>query len=145
MSKRWPAAAYTCLSVALYVAEPGHISLTTQDRVRIDRVAGTGVERHGDLLPAGTNTIHLAAGTYVFRTAHDAQIHLDGNPAVQVAATGERGKDDPDLVIANGDDASAVRVVAVSEGGKDIPPDPDLVIAKGDGIPDRVPVLTVHR
>ena len=125
MSHRWSAAAYACLSVALQVAEPGQISITTQDRVRLDRVAEGGIARHGELLAAGTNALHLEAGTYVFRTAHDAVVDL---AAAAVIVTSMRGKDDPDL-----------------RGGKDIPPDPDLYLAKGDGAPGPAPVLTVLR
>jgi hypothetical protein len=117
---RLSATAYTCLTVALYVTEPSHVVLTTQDRVRVDKVVGAGVERHGDLLPAGTNTVHFPQGTYVFRTGLDAQVSLHGNPAV--------------------------RVVALRTGGdKDEPPRPSVVGILGDGGPDRVPSLTVSR
>jgi hypothetical protein len=120
MSQIWPAAACTCLTVALYVGAPGQVSLTTQDRVRIDRVAGSGLERHGDLLPAGTNAVRLERGTYLFRTGHDAEVDLTGSPDVRVAAAGQRDKDDP--------------------------PEPDFAgVLKGDGVPDRVPALTVRR
>jgi len=51
MPGRWTAAAYTCLMVALYVAEPAVVSLTVHDHVQLDRVTGTGAERHGGLLP----------------------------------------------------------------------------------------------
>ena len=66
---RWTAAAgYSCLMVALYVAEPAIVSLTVHDHVQLDRVTGTSAERHGALLPPGTTPVRLAAGTYVFRT-----------------------------------------------------------------------------
>jgi hypothetical protein len=120
MLNRWSATAYTCLTVALYVAEPSHLVLTKQDRARLDKVVDAGVERHGDLLAAGTNTVHLPRGTYVFRTALDAQVNLHGNPAV--------------------------RVVALSTSNdKDDWPRPTIADTKGDGAPDRVPSLTVRR
>ena len=50
---RWPAAAYTCLMVALTVAEPAVVSLTVHDHVQLDRVTGASAERHGDLIPPG--------------------------------------------------------------------------------------------
>jgi hypothetical protein len=115
---RWSATAYTCLTVALYVSEPSHVVLTTQDRVRVDKVVDAGVERHGDLLPAGTNTVHFPRGTYVFRTGHDAQVSLHGDPAVRVVAVSDRND-------------------------KDDPPRPRVVDTLGDGAPDRVPSLTV--
>jgi hypothetical protein len=63
MPGRWTAAAYTCLMVALYVAEPAVVSLTVHDHVQLDRVTGTSAERYGNLLPPGTTPVHLAAGT----------------------------------------------------------------------------------
>ena len=124
-------AACVCLTVAIYVAEPSQIALTTADRVRLDRIIPAGLERHGDLLPAGTNAVRLEPGTYIFRTGHDAVIDLGGKQTVRAAELKPRDKDDPSDVL--------------SLGGKDEPPDPDAaVILKGDGRPDRVPVLTVH-
>jgi len=82
----WTAAAYTCLMVALYVAEPAVVSLTVHDHVQLDRVTGTSAERHGDLVPPGTTPVRLAAGTYVFRTTGDAQVQLDKGTAVEVTA-----------------------------------------------------------
>ena len=73
---RWTAAASTCLMVALYVAEPAIVNLTVHDHVQLDRVTGTSAERYGDLVPSGTIPVHLAAGTYVFRTIADAQVQL---------------------------------------------------------------------
>ena len=123
MPGRWPAAAYTCLMVALYVAEPAIVNLTVHDHVRLDRLTGTSAERHGDLVPPGTTPVRLAAGTYVFRTTADAQVQLnEGTP---------------------------VEVTAVSLSDKDKWPDPPpvatnpLPAARGDGPPDRVPTLTV--
>ena len=125
MPGHWTAAAYTCLMVALYVAEPAVVSLTVHDHVQLDRVTGTSAERHGDLLPPGTNPVHLAAGTYVFRTTADAQVQL--------------GKGAP------------VEVSAVPLSDKDKWPDPPPAVAaplpavRGGGPPDYVPALTVLR
>jgi hypothetical protein len=119
---RWTAAAYTSLIVALFVAEPAIVSLTVHDHVQLDRLAGTSAERYGGLLPPGTTPVHLAAGTYVFRTTSDAQVQLaEGTP---------------------------VHVLAVTQpNSKDIWPDPPkaqaLPAAKGDSPPDYVPTLTV--
>jgi len=122
MPGRWTNAAYTCLMVALYVAEPSQVQLTVQDRVRIDRVTASGVEQHGELLQPGTTSVHLAEGTYYFRTTQDVQVQLADNAAVQVAT--------------------------VSGGDKDDPPRPPvgaaLPAALGDAPPDRVPTLTVR-
>jgi hypothetical protein len=120
----WTAAAYTCLMVALYVAEPAVVSLTVHDHVQLDRVTGTSAERHGGLLPPGTTSVRLAAGTYVFRTTGDAQVQL--------------AQDTP------------AHVLAVTQpNSKDTWPDPPMAqalpAAKGDSPPDHVPTLTVLR
>lgn len=98
---RWTAAAYTCLMVALTVAEPAVVTLTVHDHVQLDRVTGTGAERHGDLVPPGTTPVHLAAGTYVFRTTADAQVQLDkGAPVEATAVLLSDDKDKwPDLLL----------------------------------------------
>jgi hypothetical protein len=123
MVSRLSAAAFACLTVALHVAKPSVVELTVGDHVRVDRVAGGTVERHGDLLAPGTTSVRLAAGTYVFRTGRDAQVRLG--------------------------DSAAVRAVTMSRNDKDIPPDPKatdpLPAAKGGAAPDRVPTLTVVR
>jgi hypothetical protein len=72
MPGRWTAAAYTCLTVALTVAEPAVVSLTVHDHAQLDRLTGTSAERHGDLPPPGTTPVRLAAETYVFLTTTDA-------------------------------------------------------------------------
>jgi hypothetical protein len=122
MPGRWTAAAYTCLMVALYVAEPAVVSLTVHDHVQLDRVTGTSAERYGDLVPPGTTPVRLAAGTYVFRTTADAQVQLGDAPVHVLAVTQANDKD--------GDW-----------------PDPQkaLPAAKGDRPPDHVPALTVLR
>lgn len=120
----WTAAAYTGLMVALTVAEPAVVSLTVHDHVQLDRLTGTSAERYGELVPPGTTPVHLAAGTYVFRTTADAQVQL--------------GKDAPVHVL-----------VAAQPNSKDTWPDPPtaqaLPAAKGDSPPDHVPTLTVLR
>ena len=121
----WVAAAYTSLMVALYVAEPAVVSVTVHDHVQLDRVTGTSAERHGGLLPPGTTAVHLAAGTYLFRTTGDAQVQLGEHTPVHVLAVTQTDNKDGD------------------------PPDPPraqaLPAARGDGPPDHVPTLTVLR
>lgn len=86
MTGRWSAAAYTCLMVALTVAEPAVVTLTVHDHVQLDRVTGTSAERYGDLITPGTTPVHLVAGTYVFRTTSDAQVQLGEDAPVHVLA-----------------------------------------------------------
>ena len=112
--------------VALYVGEPAVVSLTVHDHVQLDRVTGTSAERYDGLIPPGTTPVHLAAGTYVFRTTGDAQVQLDKGAPVEVTA------------------------VPLSDD-KDKWPDPlpavatPLPAARGSGPPDYVPALTVLR
>ena len=122
---RWTAAAaYTSMMVALYVAEPAIVSLTVHDHVQIDRVSGTSAERHGSLLPPGTTPLHLAEGTYIFRTTGDAQVQLAEHTPVHVLAVTQSGDKDP----------------------WPIPPTAQaLPDTKGDSPPDHVPTLTVLR
>ena len=123
---RWTAAAYTCLTVALYVAAPAVVTLTVADHVQLDRLTGTSAERHGDLIPPGTTPVTLTTGTYLFRTTSDAQVQLTRDAAVTVTA------------------------VLLSDD-KDKWPDPPpvegtpLPAARGDSAPDHVPALTVLR
>lgn len=44
----WTAAACTCLTVALHVAEPAIANLTVHDHVQPDRLTGTSAGRHGE-------------------------------------------------------------------------------------------------
>jgi hypothetical protein len=122
---RWTAGAYACLMVALYVAEPAIVNLTVHDDVQLDRVTGTSAERHGDLLSPGTTPVHLAAGTYVFRTTGDAQVQLGEDTPVRVLAVTQ-----PDNNYGNWPDPSVAHPLT---GGK------------GDSSPDYVPALTVLR
>jgi hypothetical protein len=126
MLSRWTAATgYSCLMVALYVAEPAIVSLTVHDHVQLDRGTGTSAERHGGLIPPGTTPVHLAAGTYVFRTTSDVQVQLGEDTPVHVLAMTQSNDKDGDW------------------------PDPQkaqaLPVAKGDSPPDHVPTLTVLR
>jgi len=125
MPSGWTAAAYTCLMVALYVAEPAVASLTVHDHVQLDRVAGITAERYGDLLPPGTTAVRLTAGTYVFRTTGDAQVQLGEDTPVHVLAVTQ----------ANDKDGGPIELSKAQA----------LPAAKGDGPPDHVPTLTVLR
>jgi hypothetical protein len=122
---QWTARAYACLMVVLYVAEPAVVHLTVHDHVQLDRVTGTSAERYGDLVPPGTTSFLLAAGTYLFRTTGDAQVRLAQNAPVHVLAlTQPRDK---------------------GEGPIEARKAPALPAAKGDSPPDHVPTLTVLR
>lgn len=107
------------------MAAPAVVSLTVHDHVQLDRLTGTSAERHGDLLPPGTTSVRLAAGTYVFRTLAEAQVQLGEGTPVQVLAVTQANDKDGDW------------------------PDPQkalaLPAAKGDSLPDHVPTLTVLR
>ena len=123
MPGRWSAAAYTCLTVALYVAAPAVVTVTVADHVQLDRLTGTSAERHGDLIAPGTTPVTLTTGTYLFRTTSDAQVQLTPGAAVTV---------------------TAVTQPADKDGWPD-PPAQALPAAKGDSPPDHVPALTVVR
>jgi hypothetical protein len=124
--------ALSSLAVVLYVTAPATIILTAHETVRIDRVAQSAsgdatAERHGDLLPPGTNTIHLDRGTYHFRTYGAARLHVI----------------DPDSVTVN-----------TARSVKCLPPPPGMrpgsgidaaFEIRGAGPPDRIPALTVTR
>jgi hypothetical protein len=124
--RRWTAAAgYSSLMVALYVAAPAAVTLTVHDHVQLDRVTGASAERVGGLLQPGTTQVHLAAGTYVFRTTGDAQVHLSKDAPVHVRAVTQANTKDGD--------------------SPDPPKAQALPAAKGDRPPDHVPTLTVMR
>ena len=118
------------LAVVLYVTAPATIILTAHETVRIDRVAQSAggdatAERHGDLLPPGTNTIHLDRGTYHFRTRGAARLHVI----------------DPDSVTVN--TARSVKCLPPLPGMR---PGSGIDAAfeiRGAGLPDHVPALTV--
>jgi hypothetical protein len=122
---RWTAPAYACLMVALYAAGPAVVYLTVSDHVQLDRVTGASAERYGGLVPPGTSPVHLAAGTYLFRTTGDAQVQLGQDAPVRVVAVAQ-----PDT----------------KDGGSPDPPKAQaLPAAMGDSPPDHVPTLTVLR
>jgi hypothetical protein len=123
MPGNWTSAAYACLMVALYVAEPSQVDLTVRDRVRIDRVTAGGAEQHGELLQPGTTSVRFAAGTYYFRSTRDVDVQLADGAAVQVTTETRNDKDPWPLPKPTVD---------------------QLPDAKGDTPPDRVPTLTVR-
>lgn len=121
------------LAVVLYVAAPATIMLTAHETVRIDRlersaVSGVTAGRYGELLQPGTNTIQLDRGTYHFRTAGDARLHVtDRDSVTMTTSRSDKCVDPPPLL------PSA--------------PDDDVLMAfdgsKGGGAPDHIPALTV--
>jgi hypothetical protein len=118
------------LAVALRVTAPATIILAAHEIVRIDRVARSAVgdttaERYGDLLPPGTNTIHLDPGTYHFRTRGAARLHVI----------------DPDNVTMN-----TARSVTCLPPPPDMRPGPGTdaaSVVSGRGIRDHVLTLTI--
>jgi len=131
MRRNTQAHVLSSLAVMLYVAAPTTIMLTAHETVRMDRLAYSAAgdvtaSRHGDLLRPGTNTIHLDRGTYHFRTAGDAQVHVT----------------DPDsLTMATSQSAKCIDPPPVMRPG----PDPVIPLdgMRGGGIPDHIPALTV--
>jgi hypothetical protein len=122
----WTAAAGLCfLMVALYVAEPTTVSLTVGDHVRLDRVTGASAQRYGGLIQPGSTPVHLAAGTYVFRTTRDARVQLGEHARVRVLAVTQAG-----------DKQGGPIELGAAQG---------LPELKGDSLPDHVPALTVLR
>lgn len=120
------------LTVMLYVAAPATIMLTAHETVRIDRLAYSApgevtASRHGDLLRPGTSTIRLDRGTYHFRTAGDARLHVADPDSVMVVTSPSEKVIDPQAVPQPG------------PGGDIVPLDGK----KGGGLPDRIPALTV--
>jgi hypothetical protein len=119
------------LAVILNVAAPTTITLTAHETVRIDRLAhsatdGLTASRHGDLLRPGTNTIHLDRGTYHFRTAGDAQLHVTDSDKVTMTTSRSNKVIDPQTITQPGPDT-----VTPFDG------------KRGGGIPDHIPSLTV--
>jgi hypothetical protein len=122
---RRAAPACACLMVALYAAGAAVVYLTVSDHVQLDQVTGASAERYRGLLPPGTTPVHLAAGTYVFRTTGDAQVQLGQDAPVRVHAVGQP---------------------ATKDGGSPDPPKAQaLPAAMGDSPPDHVPTLTILR
>ena len=133
MRPRARAHVLSSLAVVLYVAAPTTIMLTAHETVRIDRLehsaaSGVTASRHGELLQPGTNTIQLDRGTYHFRTAGDARLHVtDRDSVTMTTSRSDKCIDPPPLL------PSA--------------PDDDMLMAfdgsKGGGVPDHIPALTV--
>ena len=133
MRPRARAHVLSSLAVVLYVAAPTTIMLTAHETVRIDRLersaaSGVTASRHGELLPPGTNSIQLDRGTYHFRTAGDARLHVtDRDSVTMTTSRSDKCIDPPPLL------PSA--------------PDDDVLMAfdgsKGGGVPDHIPALTV--
>jgi hypothetical protein len=121
------------LAVVLYVAAPTTVMLTAHETVRIDRLAhsaasGVTASRHGELLQPGTNTIQLDRGTYHFRTASDARLHITDPDSVMMTTTPiDKCIDPPPLLLPSAPDTDALMAFG----------------AKGGGMADRIPALTV--
>jgi hypothetical protein len=131
MRRTTQAQVLSSLAVMLYVAAPTTIMLTAHETVRIDRLAYSAAgdvtaSRHGDLLRPGTSTVLLDRGTYHFRTAGDAQLHVT----------------DPEKL-----------TVVTTRSAKTLPPPPATQPGaggalpfdglRGGGTPDHVPVLAI--
>ena len=121
------------LAVVLYVAAPTTVMLTADETVRIDRLAhsaagGVTASRHGELLRPGTSTIQLDRGTYHFRTATDARLHVTDPDSVTMTTSYSDKCIDPPPLLASGPDDDALMAFDGSKGG---------------GMPDHIPALTV--
>ena len=133
MHPRARAHVLSSLAVVLYVAAPTMIMLTAHETVRIDRLersaaSGVTASRHGELLKPGTNTIQLDRGTYHFRTAGDARLHVtDPDSVTMTTSSIDKCIDPPPLLRSAPDDDVLMAVVGI----------------RGDGVPDHVPALTV--
>ena len=133
MHSRARAHVVSSLAVVLYVAAPATIMLTAHETVRIDhldRSAASGVTagRHGELLRPGTNTIQLDRGTYHFRTAGDARLHVtDPDSVTMTTSRSNKCIDPPPLLPSAPDDDALMAFTGIRGGGK----------------PDRIPALTI--
>jgi hypothetical protein len=125
--------ALSSLAVVLYVAAPTTIILTAHETVRIDRLersaaSGVTASRHGELLQPGTNTIQLDRGTYHFRTAGAARLHVtDPDSVTMTTSSIDKCIDPPPLLRSAPDDDALMAFDGV----------------KGGGMPDHIPALTV--
>ena len=120
------------LTVMLYVAAPTTIVLAAHETVRIDRLAYSAAgdvtsSRHGDLLRPGANTIHLDRGTYQFRTAGDARLHVTDPDSVTMVTTQSAKCIDPPPFIRPGPDGDLMPLDRI----------------RGGDLPDHIPALTV--
>ena len=133
MHPRARAHVLSSLAVVLYVAAPATIMLTAHETVRIDRLersaaSGVTASRHGELLPPGTNTIQLDRGTYHFRTAGDARLHVTDPDSVTMTTSNIDKCIDPPPLLPSAPDEDALMAFTGIKGG---------------GMPDHVPALTV--
>ena len=132
MHTRARAHVLSSLAVVLYVAAPTAIMLTAHETVRIDRLersaaSGVTASRHGELLQPGTNTIQLDRGTYHFRTAGDARLHVTDRDSVTMTTSRSIKCIDPPLLPSAPDDDELMAFVGI----------------RGGGMPDHIPALTV--
>jgi hypothetical protein len=121
------------LAVVLYVAAPTTVMLTAHETVRIDRLersadSGVTAGRHGELLRPGTSTIRLDRGTYHFRTASDARLHVTDPDSVMMSTSASDKCVDPPPLVASAHEDNALITFDGSKGG---------------GMPDHIPALTV--
>jgi hypothetical protein len=133
MHPRARAHVLSSLAVVLYVAAPTMIMLTAHETVRIDRLersaaSGVTASRHGELLQPGTNTIQLDRGTYHFRTAGDARLHVTDPDSVTMTTSSIDKCIDPPPLLRSAPDDDALMAFAGAKGG---------------GMPDHIPALTV--
>jgi hypothetical protein len=133
MHPRARAHVLSSLAVVLYVAAPTTVMLTAHETVRIDHLArsaagGVTASRHGELLQPGTNAIQLDPGTYHFRTAGDARLHVTDPDSVTMTTSQSIKCIDPPLLGPSAPDDDALMA---------------FVGIKGGGMPDHIPALTV--
>ena len=133
MHPRARAHVLSSLAVVLYVAAPTMVMLTAHETVRIDRLersaaSGVTASRHGELLKPGTNTIQLDPGTYHFRTAGDARLHVTDPDSVTMTTSSIDKCIDPPPLLRSAPDDDALMAFAGAKGG---------------GMPDHIPALTV--
>jgi hypothetical protein len=117
----------------LYVAAPTTVMLTAHETVRIDRLErsaadGVTASRHGELLRPGTSIIQLDRGTYHFRTASDARLHVTDPDSVAMTTSHSDKCIDPPPLLRSVPDDDALMAFDGSKGG---------------GMPDHIPALTV--
>jgi integrase len=132
MHPRARAHVLSSLAVVLYVAAPATVMLTAHETVRIDRLehsaGGVTASRHGELLQPGTSTIQLDRGTYHFRTAGDARLHVTDPASVTMTTSQALKCPPPPFQLPSA-------------------PDDDALIAfpqiRGGGMPDHIPALTL--
>jgi len=125
------------LAVVLYVAAPTTVMLTAHETVRIDRLArspagGVTASRHGELLRPGTSTIQLDRGTYHFRTAGDARLHVTDPDSVTMTTSYSDKCVDPPPLLPSASDDDALMAFDGSKGGGVVDHIPALTVSYGD-------------